>query len=86
MRIWEINKNTKEQIKPIEKLGHESRVNCTYISKDSRLIVTGGTDNKICLWEKESGRLLQEIKKHTGSVESVAISQDKKYIVSSSSD
>jgi WD40 repeat protein len=56
------------------------------ISQDSKFIISGSIDNKIRVWERESGRQLQELKGHNDWVYCVAISLDSKFIVSGSLD
>ncbi len=61
-------------------------MNSVAITLDNKFIVSGSNDDTIRVWERESGKQVQELKGHYGSVNSVAISSDNKFIVSGSSD
>lgn len=90
IKVWKlINSNLINTIK-----GHSLLISSTAITPDGKYIVSGGWDNKIKIWELESGSLVKEFEEHEGNlnkekegfVNSVAISPDGKYIVSGSGD
>ena len=65
--------------------GHTDCVNSAAISPDNKKIVSGSNDNRIKIWDLESGELINTLKgQHTVYIYSVAISPDNKKIVSGS--
>lgn len=79
-RVWDIA--AKKQLFRIN--AHVSDVWSTTFTPDQQLIVTGGGDNYVRVWDVTNGELVAESPEgmHNGSVESVAVSQDNKNIVS----
>ncbi len=79
-RVWDIA--AKKQIYKIN--AHVSDVWSTTFTPDQQVVVTGGGDNFVRVWDIANGELIAESPEgmHTGSVESVAVSQDNKNIVS----
>ncbi|MEC4803269.1 MAG: TIR domain-containing protein [Jaaginema sp. PMC 1079.18] len=65
--------------------GHIAPVNAVAYSPDGELVVSGGEDNKIIIWQR-NGKLLQTLDQHRDSVEAIAFSPDSQYIVSASID
>src|SRR5207244_8559477 len=51
-------------------------------SPDGRILVTGGKDNTLRLWEVATGREVRRLEGHQGEVESVDFSRDGKWLVS----
>jgi WD40 repeat protein len=98
VKLW--NLDTGEEIRQFS--GHTSDVNCLAISNDKRWLVSGskkhiyitndkreivaGENNTIRLWEVETGREIRVFSGHKYSVESVAISNDNRWIISKGSD
>ncbi len=56
------------------------------VTSDSRLAVSGSSDNTVRVWELESGRQIHSMNRHSGGVTSVDISHDDLYIVSGGND
>jgi len=56
------------------------------LSADGHLVVSGGGDGTVRLWEVSSGRELATLRGHTGVVWSVALSADGQLVVSAGSD
>ncbi|WP_448268354.1 nSTAND1 domain-containing NTPase [Nostoc sp. DSM 114159] len=67
-------------------LGHEGTVNSVAISPDSQMIVSGGLDGTVRLWDVLGNPIGQPFQGHEDSVYSVAISPDGQIIVSGSRD
>ncbi|KIJ37216.1 hypothetical protein M422DRAFT_178418, partial [Sphaerobolus stellatus SS14] len=62
-------------------------VNSVAFSHDSKQIVSGSSDQTICIWDAETGKNVGDpLAGHTSWVSSVAFSHDGKQIVSSSCD
>jgi WD40 repeat protein len=66
--------------------GHQFGVATVAISPDSKMIVSGGGDQTLRLWDSQGQLIGQPFVGHQGEVTSVAFSPDGKYIVSGSAD
>jgi WD40 repeat protein len=62
--------------------GHEGWVWCCAISHNDEFIVSGSKDNKIKIWEIESGNCVKTFDGHSSYVTCVCISNDDRYIIS----
>lgn len=56
------------------------------VSIDNRLLVSGGDDQRIKIWDLKTGQLLRTLTDHQGSISALAISPNNKWLVSGSSD
>jgi WD40 repeat protein len=56
------------------------------MSQDERLLVTGGGDKALNLWNVNTGQLIGRMQAHTSDVEAAAFSPDGKFVVSTSED
>ena len=68
---------------------HSEKVNAVAFSPDGALIVSGGGDGKLKLWQAGTGRLIRTLRGHERSisgVSSVAFSPDGKWALSGGSD
>src|SRR5882724_186685 len=59
--------------------GHSSTVSSIALSHDGKLLLTGGVDRVVQLWDVRSGRVIRSFVGHSGSVTSVAVSPDDRY-------
>lgn len=50
------------------------------LSRDGKLLASGGRDNKVKIWDAESGKLLKSFDGHQDDVLCVALSPDGKYV------
>ena len=75
---------TWEQLKIFR--GHAERVRCMNATLDERIIITGGVDNKIFLWDIAENRHGLELSGHTDWVKAFIISEDTKFLYSMSDD
>ena len=50
--------------------------------KKNRLIVSGSSDSSICIWDSKTGDCLKTLSGHSGSINTIAFSQDDNLIVS----
>jgi hypothetical protein len=66
--------------------GHLKYVLAADMSPDEKMLVTGGGDKALNLWDVASGRLIGRMQGHTSDIEAVAFSPNGKFIVSSSED
>lgn len=63
---------------------HVGWVVCITFSFDSKYIITGGDDHAVRVWELETEQEINVLVGHKSSVNSIAISNDSKYIFSGS--
>jgi WD40 repeat protein len=56
------------------------------VSGDGRLVVSGGVDGLVKLWDVPRGRLLAALQGHTGPINDVAVSVDGHLAASGSQD
>lgn len=66
--------------------GHNGTILTLDISRDSTLIVSGGTDSTIVIRDLINGEIIKKLACHNGAVTSVRISSDSKYILSGGAD
>jgi WD40 repeat protein/tRNA A-37 threonylcarbamoyl transferase component Bud32 len=60
---------------------HRDLVQCVAFSSDGRLALSGGLDQRVCLWEISTGCELRRLKGSTGGVLSLSISEDGNYVL-----
>ncbi|MFO0907978.1 MAG: WD40 repeat domain-containing protein [Isosphaeraceae bacterium] len=66
--------------------GHTDPVYAVAFSRDGKLVVTGGFDNTVRLWDAVSRKELKKFEGHTNLVLAVAPSPDGKHVLSGSLD
>ena len=66
--------------------GHTHTILCMAFSSDGRFLASGGFDWNICVWDVNSGDLLNRIKGHANAVTCVRFSQDGRRLISGSQD
>ena len=66
--------------------GHAGTVWSVVWSPDGRYLASGAGDNRVHVWNAETGRLLRKFTGHTRSVVSLAWSPDGRYLASGSDD
>ncbi|XP_044515683.1 WD repeat-containing protein 38 [Gracilinanus agilis] len=65
---------------------HKGEVNSCAFSPDTRILLTCCDDNKVYMWESQSGLLLRKLPGHTGPVRFCRFSPNGKYFASASRD
>jgi WD40 repeat protein len=63
--------------------GHTGQVDCMAVSADGKLLLTGGLDATLRLWDVKTGKELQQFKDQPGGVWCVDLSADGKRALSS---
>jgi WD40 repeat protein len=66
--------------------GHRDRILSIDISKDSTLVVSGGKDSTVVVWDLLTGRILRSLKFQKCIITTLKISPDNKFIVSGGTD
>ena len=66
--------------------GHTEEVNCLTFSLDGTLLVSGGNDMTVKLWDMQTGGVINTFHGHTDDVWSVSISVDSTVVASGSDD
>uniref|UniRef100_A0A8C3F3X5 WD repeat domain 88 n=1 Tax=Chrysemys picta bellii TaxID=8478 RepID=A0A8C3F3X5_CHRPI len=85
LKIWDIKTGEFRYHGPIcLNQGHEGSVSSCVFSKDASLVVSGAYDKTIALWDAGAGYKKLALKGHGDWVMDVAISNNKKWILSSS--
>lgn len=65
---------------------HTMPVNCLTLSNNKRMLVTGGNDKSIVIWDIASSKPLKTMLGHTWKVNSVSFSRNDQYLVSTGND
>lgn len=68
------------------KNGHENQVLSIDISQDSTILVSGGKDSTIVIWDLVNNKILSSLSNQKGIITSVQISPDGNYLVSGGTD
>jgi hypothetical protein len=66
--------------------GHKGAIWSIAVSRDSRLLASGGDDNQVRIWDVATGQLLYTLVGHTAKVWTVAFSQTLPLLASGSDD
>lgn len=66
--------------------GHTAAVRSVQFSKDGRLILSGGHDNSVKIWDSETDRALKTFRGHDSWVRACAFSPDGRWVLSGSHD
>lgn len=85
IELWDLSSDSEERIGLLE--GHQTRVNDLAFSTDGTILVSGGRDMRLIIWDVESGEILHHLDNaHNDSIEAIAISPDGAMIASGSRD
>lgn len=66
--------------------GHSKHVTTLATTKDGRLLVSGGADKTVRVWDRITGQCTHTLAGHTDSVSALAVSADNRFVVSGSQD
>ncbi|XP_030368405.1 WD repeat-containing protein 88 [Strigops habroptila] len=87
LKIWDIKKGEFQCHEPVSlDEGHEGSVSSCVFSQDASLVVSGGYDKAVAIWDTDAGYKKLSLKGHWDWVTDVAISRNKKWILSASKD
>ncbi len=78
--------NPYKALVPVEIGRHAKSATHVAFSKDGQFMVTTGKDKLVKVWDAAGGKLLKDLKGHTGDVMMAAFSPDGQLVVSASSD
>lgn len=94
IKIWNVTELLQREeesdpmrLAPLKILaGHTDQVRSVTFSPDNRLLVSGGLDRSVRIWDLESVDCIQEIRSHTSHVQSVAFSPAGDFLASAGDD
>jgi WD40 repeat protein len=66
--------------------GHTGWVNAVAVTPDGRHVVSGSSDNTLCVWDLATGETKTMLQGHTSLVNAVAVTPDGRHVVSGSWD
>jgi WD40 repeat protein len=72
----------QSNLKLVVPLGHTQPVTAIAISQDDKLILSGGADNLVHLWETEAGRELKTYNAHANTIDKIVFSGKGNYFIS----
>ena len=70
----------------VPQVGHSESINAIAFSPNGRMIISGGRDLGIKIWEPDSGRINRTIRGHKGEIFALAFSPDGKMFASGGKD
>lgn len=76
--LWNLQNHQYKSFK-----GHKRMVQSFDITKDSKLLVSGGRDSSIIIWDIEKGKEIREIKNTDGWITDIEIAKKSNYFISS---
>lgn len=66
--------------------GHEKKILCSTFSRSNEIVITGGYEKSIKLWELESGECLDTLEGHTGYITVLRCTENDRRLISASDD
>lgn len=88
VEVRELARRTSEwgETRSAALVGHEGAVLCVALSRNGRIVASGGRDRTIRAWDTASARCLRVLRGHTGAVTSVVLNNDGSRLLSGSTD
>ncbi len=84
IRIW--NVRTGRLVRTLNSVHSKKSVKTLAVSPDSSMLVSGGDDNNVIMWDLKTGRRVRTIPAHKAAVNAIAFSSDGKTLASGSDD
>lgn len=81
LRLWNVDRRRE-----ILTLQAQPSITCAVFAPTAPLLITGGSDAIIRLWDTASGRLVRTLHGHTGAVQYLAVRPDGRVLASSGRD
>jgi WD40 repeat protein len=76
VRVWKILKTKNNGRKLAEVVvfsGHEDSISCLEISTEFNIVISGGRDRQVCIWDYKAQVMVRALSKHTSPVLSVSV-------------
>src|SRR5262249_26278218 len=87
VKLWNTAQLNQQQTQPQAVMqGHLRYVLAADMSTDEKMLVTGGGDKALNLWDVACGRLVGRMQGHTSDIEAIAFFPNGKFIASASED
>ena len=89
--VWNTEEETKRRVlkghsSDVKTVGFIRAVKAVALSSDAKILISGGTDETVRVWEVETGRILHVLQGHEAPVRSVAFQPDGSLLASGSYD
>lgn len=84
--VWEITTRALRRTIDSAEAGHTGGINRIAFSPDGGRLITGGNDDRLIVWDIETGNVLANRNDHTGDVNDVAYSPDGTTFASAGND
>lgn len=80
LRIWK--RESGEEVKTLQPTSSlESAITCMVFTADSKLLISGGRDNKVHVWDHHSGLIVQTHQGWLQGITSVSVTEDTQTVV-----
>ncbi len=79
------NLNGQERPELVLPITHSSPTSIIRYSYDNKYLLTGAQDKTVKIWDVSSGKLLHDLKGHTGEIISASFSKDNLYVLTAGS-
>jgi len=86
VRVWTVSETNQSRALVRSFTAHKDAIYSIALSPDDKILATGSYDQKIKLWEVESGKELKTLSGHNGCIFGLAFRPDGKILASASAD